>query len=201
MNVISDFEQNRLVASYLPRILRHMEQVIHDANLTMYDVSEIIPIGGSVIVSALQAYVFEHFHSAIRIRDSISPQSVIATGLAKVLDNCHDTVIGNYTTSILSLAIRTVGGVVTPVVHRISILPVEKSRVFTTVNDFQNCAILELYEGDRPTTRNNKFLARIEVAGIPPARRGIPKVCCILSSLFNSRRSHNSVTVYLAFIF
>jgi heat shock protein 5 len=179
-----------------------MKQAIHNANLTIYDISEILPIGGTAIIPTLQANLYQQFHAAIEIRDSIPPQSVIATGLAKVLDKYHGTIVGNYTTSILSLGVRTAGAVVMPVIHRISILPAEGSRVFTTVKDDQKCAIIELYEGDRPTARHNTILDKIEVEDIPLAKRGIPKVCAFLLSLLNLRMAHNPFTAFkLGYVF
>jgi molecular chaperone DnaK (HSP70) len=171
-----------------------MEQAIHDANLTIYDISQIIPMGGMAITPTLQAHLFQRFHTAIEIRDSIPPQSVIATGLAKILHlyQYHDTIIGNYTTSILSLGIRTAGAVIMPIIHRISILPAERSHVFTTVKDNQSCAIIELYEGDRPIARNNRVLARIEVEKIPLAKRGVPRVGAFLLSIVNFEMTHSS---------
>jgi heat shock protein 5 len=177
-------------------MLTHIEEVILNINLTIYDISVMIPIGGTAIAPALQAYLLQHFYAAIDIRDSIPSQSVIATGLAKVLESYHDPVLGNYTTSVLSLGIRTAGGIVTPVIHRISILPAERSLIFTTVKDNQECAIIELYEGDRLTAEHNKVVTRIVVESIPLAKRGIPKVCAFLLFLLKFKMAHFSTAAF-----
>lgn len=126
---------------------------------------------------AIQTHLAHYFPSTIEIRNSIAPQNVIVYGLSKVLNSFQDTIIGNYETSSQSLGIRTAGGLATPIVHRISILPAERSRVFTTVNDNQKLAVIEMYEGDRVLVEDNTILARVEVEDIPPAKRGVPRVC------------------------
>ncbi|KAH7397057.1 heat shock protein 70 family [Phaeosphaeria sp. MPI-PUGE-AT-0046c] len=175
--IVTREDINRVLAPYLPRIVAYMTQVTHNANLTLYDLSEIIPISGTAIVPALQTHLSHDFPSAIKIRDSISPQNVVVYGLAKLLSIPHpDAIVGNYEISVHSLGIRTAGDIITPILHRIMILPAEMSRIFTTVKDYQERAVIELYEGDRITAGDNAVLGRIEVENIPLAKRGDPRI-------------------------
>ncbi|KAK3203075.1 hypothetical protein GRF29_112g184619 [Pseudopithomyces chartarum] len=167
---------NHILAQYIPRIVSRLKQVTHNANLTIYDISEIIPIGDANIVLAVQTHLAHHFPSIVETGKTIPPQSVIAYGLSKVLSRFQDSIVGNYETSLQSLGIRTAGGLATPIVHRISILPAERSRVFTTVKDNQKLAVIEMHEGDRAMAEDNTILARVEVGDIPPAKRGVPRI-------------------------
>lgn len=177
--LFSNLLQDGILAPHIPRIVSSMKQVVHNANLTVYDISEIVPIGSIAIISALQTHLSDHFPSTPRIHKVIPPQDVIAYGFSKILETYLDTgtIIGNYETSIQSLGVRTAGDLATSIIPRLSILPVQRSRIFTTVKDNQERAIIEIYEGDRNTVGNNTVLGRIEVEDIPPARRGVPKVC------------------------
>ena len=137
----------------------------------------------------IQTHLAHHFPSIIKTGKSIPPQNVLAYGLSKVLSRFQDPIVGNYETSSQSLGIRTAGGLATPIIHRISILPVERSRVFTTVKDNQKFAVIEMYEGDRFMADDNTIIARVEVGDIPPAKRGVPRVCSF-SLCFLQRRAH-----------
>lgn len=198
--LFSNLLQDGILAPHIPRIVSSMKQVVHNANLTVYDISEIVPIGCTAIISALQTHLSDHFPSTPRIHKVIPPQDVIAYGLSKILETYLDTgtIIGNYETSIQSLGVRTAGDLATSIIPRVSILPVQRSRIFTTVKDNQERAIIEIYEGDRNTVGNNTVLGRIEVEDIPPARRGVPKVCLLSFCVSDLLKSKLTVVLLLA---
>ncbi|KAJ8119067.1 hypothetical protein OPT61_g51 [Boeremia exigua] len=173
---VTQEDLHRILAPYIPRMVSQMESTIRNANLTTHDISDMIIIGGTANILALQTELVHHLPSTITVRNSISPESVVARGFAKVLNRDQDPIVGNYDTSIQSLGVRTAGGIATPIIPRISIIPSKKSRVFTTVNDNQKRAVIEMYEGDRGTIGNNTVLARVEVEDIPPGKRGIPRI-------------------------
>ncbi|KAF2021357.1 actin-like ATPase domain-containing protein [Aaosphaeria arxii CBS 175.79] len=176
---------NLILAPYIPKIISHIDSAIHAANLTIYDIGAIIPIGGTLNIPALTSLLTHHFPPTTTIHDSIPPESVIHHGLRSIARNMdtdeYDGIVGNFDTSRLSLGVRTAGDIASPVVFRVYILPASVTRYFTTTHDDQSRAVIEMYEGDRATVANNTVVARIEVDGIPPAKRGVPQIAVTIS--------------------
>lgn len=160
----------------LERCKKPVEQAIKDANLSASDLQEIVLVGGSTRIPAVQQLV-----KNITNKDpnqSVNPDEVVAVGAAIqasiLAGEIKDIVLLDVTP--LTLGIETLGGVMTPLVPRNTTIPVSKSQVFSTADDNQTAVDVHVLQGERPMGRDNKSLGMFRLDGIPPAPRGLPQV-------------------------
>jgi molecular chaperone DnaK len=172
----SRFEQ--LVDHLIERTVEPCRKALIDAGLKPGDLDEVILVGGSTRIPAVQAKVKELFGK--EPNRSVNPDECVAMGAAiqgGVLsgdEHLTDVVLLDVTP--LSLGIETLGGVFTRLIDRNTTIPVKRSQVFSTADDNQSVVDIHVLQGERPMAANNKSIGRFQLTGIPPAPRGIPQV-------------------------
>lgn len=160
----------------LDRCKKPVEQAIKDANLSKGDINEVVLVGGSTRIPAVQALVKEY--TGKEPNQSVNPDEVVAVGAAiqagVLAGEVKDIVLLDVTP--LTLGIETLGGVSTPLVPRNTTIPVSKSQVFSTAENNQTAVDIHVLQGERPMAKDNKSLGMFRLDGIPPAMRGLPQI-------------------------
>ena len=168
------FEQ--LVTDLIERVVAPCKQALRDSKLSSSDINEVILVGGSTRIPAIQAKVKEIFGKDPN--QSVNPDEVVALGAAiqgGVLSGDVDDVLLLDVTP-LTLGIETMGGVATPLIEKNTTIPTQKSQVFSTAADNQPMVDIHVVQGERSMANDNKSLGRFHLDGIPPAPRGTPQI-------------------------
>lgn len=160
----------------LERCKKPVEQAIKDAGISKSEIDEVVLVGGSTRIPAVQALVKEY--TGKEPNQSVNPDEVVAVGAAVqagvLAGEVKDIVLLDVTP--LTLGIETLGGVMTPLVQRNTTIPVSKSQVFSTADDNQTAVDIHVLQGERPMAKDNKSLGMFRLDGIPPAMKGMPQI-------------------------
>ena len=165
-----------LVSSLVKRTIEPCEKAIKDAGIDKSKINEVILVGGSTRIPAIQAVVKEIFDK--EPNKSVDPDEVVALGAAiqgGVLAGDVDDILLLDVTP-LSLGIETLGNVSTKLIERNTTIPTKKSQVFSTAADNQTTVEIHVLQGEREMAVDNKTIGRFHLDGIPPAPRGVPQV-------------------------
>lgn len=168
---------NELTRELVERCRNPMEQALRDAKLTYNELDEVVLVGGSTRIPAVQELV-KNITGGKEPNQSVNPDEVVAVGAAVQAGVLGGEVKGVVLLDVtpLSLGIETMGGVMTKLVERNTTIPTRKSEVFSTAEDTQTAVDIYVFQGERPMARDNKLLGNFRLDGIPPAPRGVPKV-------------------------
>ena len=160
----------------LNRCKTPVERALSDAGITKNDINEVVLVGGSTRIPAVQQLVKEY--TGKEPNQSVNPDEVVAVGAAVqagvLAGEVKDIVLLDVTP--LTLGIETLGGVMTPLVPRNTTIPVSKSQVFSTAENNQTSVDIHVLQGERPMAGDNKSLGMFRLDGIAPAMRGIPQI-------------------------
>ena len=160
----------------LERCKKPVEQALSDAGLSKNEINEVVLVGGSTRIPAVQQLVKEY--TGKEPNQSVNPDEVVAVGAAVqagvLAGEVKDIVLLDVTP--LTLGIETMGGVMTPLVPRNTTIPVSKSQVFSTAENNQTAVDINVLQGERPMSSDNKSLGMFRLEGIAPAMRGIPQI-------------------------
>ncbi len=170
----SKFEQ--LVADLIERSKLPAQNALRDAGLTAADIDEVILVGGSTRIPAVQAMVRELFKK--EPHKGVNPDEVVAMGAAiqgGILGgSVKDVLLLDVTP--LSLGIETLGGVCTRLIERNTTIPTRKSQIFSTAADGQTAVSIHVLQGEREMASQNRTLGKFDLVGIPAAPRGVPQI-------------------------
>jgi molecular chaperone DnaK len=168
---------NELTRHLVERCRAPMEQSLRDSKLSYESLDEVVLVGGSTRIPAVQELV-KSLTGGKEPNQSVNPDEVVAVGAAIQAGVLGGEVKGVVLLDVtpLSLGIETMGGVMTKLVDRNTTIPTRKSEVFSTADDNQTAVDIYVFQGERPMARDNKLLGNFRLDGIPPASRGQPKV-------------------------
>jgi len=169
-------ELESLIEDLVDKTIWHCEEALSLSEISLDSLDEVILVGGMTKMPIIQRKVMEFFK--IEPHRDVSPDEAVAVGAsiqgAILSGEIEDVLLLDVIP--LSLGIETRGGVFTKLIERNRTIPTSCTEVFTTAEDYQTIVNIHVLQGERPMAKDNKSLARFELVGVPPARRGIPKI-------------------------
>jgi molecular chaperone DnaK len=169
---------DQLTAPLVERTLGPVRKALEDANLKASDISEVILVGGSIRIPAVQEAVKNLFgkepHKGVNPDEVVAIGAAIQGGVLAGDSSLKDVVLLDVTP--LSLGIETLGGVMTKLIDRNTTIPIRKSQTFSTADDNQSAVTIHVLQGEREFARDNRTLGRFDLTGIPAKPRGVPQI-------------------------
>ena len=173
---LSRAEFERLVADLIERTIAPCKSALKNAGLSTGDIDDVILVGGSTRIPAIQDAVKKFFGK--EPNKGVNPDEVVAIGAAiqggVLAGDVKDVLLLDVTP--LSLGIETMGSVMTKLIEANTTIPTKKSEVFSTASDNQPSVEIHILQGERPMAKDNKTIGRFHLDGIPPAPRGVPQI-------------------------
>ncbi|WP_201537595.1 molecular chaperone DnaK [Psychrobacter immobilis] len=173
---ISRSKLESLTEALVQRTMGPCKIALEDAGLKIGDIDDVILVGGQTRMPLVQQNVQEFFGQ--EPRKDVNPDEAVAAGAA-----IQGAVLSGEKTDVLlldvtplTLGIETMGGVMTPVIEKNTMIPTKKSQVFSTAEDNQPAVTIQVYQGERKIANQNKQLGRFDLTDIPPAPRGLPQI-------------------------
>ncbi len=167
---------DKMTKGLVDRTIQPVRQALKDAGLTASDIDQVLLVGGSTRIPAVQDAVKNELGK--EPNKSVNPDEVVSLGAAiqggVISGDVKDILLLDVTP--LSLGIETLGGVMTVLIPRNTTIPASKSQIFSTAADNQPAVDIHVLQGERPMAKDNKTLGNFQLSGIAPARRGVPQI-------------------------
>ena len=167
---------NEMTKGLVERTLVPVRQALKDAGLTANDIHQVLLVGGSTRIPAVQEAIKNELGK--EPNKSVNPDECVSLGAAiqggVIAGDVKDVLLLDVTP--LSLGIETMGGVMTVLIPRNTTIPTSKSQIFSTAADNQPAVDIHVLQGERPMAQDNKTLGNFQLDGIAPARRGVPQI-------------------------